>query len=387
MVKPGTPVETSVELEMPKNAVVLPKPQLTAFFVGTGLLAGLIAPPAAAEDIADKGPTISGILNATVQHATAQEAKDESNAQLVIESSLPLMDGSWNMEVKGGTTPKNQGVSAQVPEANGLVGETTDENGDGRFAVTQFYYRHGFLNGDAEGGILFPGRLIDTNAVADDETTQFLATPFINNSTLDMPVYNVGVDYQGKLSEQWGYTMLVSSTSDLEGGDHSYRQLFAVRAAGQGTFNAFELQWQAADMSGNVGIWNNTATHALLGASDGQQANYGLYTNIGGSRQALNWNFRAGLANQKVSESANFLGLNVNYVQSRVTLGAGLSRTAPSRNIPTATAATLASELYARVRIASGLYVSPDIQWIRHSNFAPDNTSTWVLGMRAGAEF
>src|SRR5699024_2257063 len=89
----------------------------------------------------DNKAHIEGIVVGTYQTASesrvnGEEVNGEGNAQLYQFGTLDMGPGAWNLEVRGGTTPRDQGVSSFYA-SNALAGETLDSNGDGRIAVTQ----------------------------------------------------------------------------------------------------------------------------------------------------------------------------------------------------------------------------------------------------------
>jgi len=235
---------------LPYGAGISTAGTTTLLVFALGLLVAIRACPCCAQPV---DTSVSGILAGTWQHADgsgsgAVSDYGEGNAQLDLFVHRRMGPGRWNMEVKGGTTPRSDGVAAAFPETNGLSGETLDAQDRGRAAVTQL--------------------------------------------------------------------------------------------------------------------------------------NYGLP-------------LRGGWANPNVSSAAEYLGAEVARpvrvavagAPRRVTLGVGLGETRASTHIQGPQADAVHAEAYARFHLGSGLTVSPDLQWLRHSGLDPARPSTWVEGVRVGASF
>lgn len=370
------------------------------------LLAGALwATAAAAQDTdttdqdADmaRNASVSGILIGTYQLASesevnGQDVEDEANAQLYLFGELDMGPGTWFMEVRGGTTPQEDGVTSFFGEVNDTVGETLDEDGEGRFAVTQLYYGLTVGRGELSLGLLDSSANLDTNPIADDEYTQFLGSSFVNNPSIEYPSFALGAVYAGELSGNLGYTVLASSTGGLEdSADPSYDNVFDVDEDGKGAFLAGELRWNTASLDGNVGIWYNGADHSDLDdpfpSADDDEKNYGVYTSVGGDIGPGRWVGWGGLANEEVSAVANFLGLAYSQgIGAHMTLGLGVARIGASDDVPEPADSVVQAEAYLRIQVLEHLYLTPDLQYVANSGFDPDR-DTFVFGLRAGMPF
>lgn len=369
-----------------------------------GALAGALSVPfaALADDGAPaSGPSINGILAGSWQHANGSNADltnggGEANLQLDLLLGLPMGPGAWNMEVKAGTTPRNNGgVSTVFPEATGLVGETVNADNEGQGAITQFFYRITPTFATLDAGLLFSPAYLDTNDIADDEYRQFQGTTFVNNPTIPLPVYAMGGAAQGSVSKTFGYTVFVSSTADLQGS--TYSNLFDFGGKGHGVFGAGEMNWAQGNLSGNVGLWQNNDDSFTNFSSGQPETDYGVYGNLNGSlgSDALHWNVRLGWANPRVSQANTFVGGELAYdtklpfgANARpVTYGFGVSHTGVSSDMPDPKANFDQAEVYARAKMTKHVSFTADLQYLHHSQFDPSNGSTWVEGIRMGAEF
>lgn len=348
----------------------------------------------------------SSILASTYQ--TTPGVRQSYNTQLDMLGYIDAGPGYMQFEVKAGSTPLNNGISTKYPEANALAGETLSPSGDGRLALTQFYYAIPFGHNRVNAGLIFPANYIDTNPVADDEYHQFLGTSFVNNPTIKMPVYVLGGAYSHSFNTNFTLLSMLTSSRDLYG--HRYPHLLNGPANDRGTFGDIELKWRSHNhnLMGNLGAWVNTAHNvtsppvtadATLPSSKTITSShtYGLYANLGGKLPMApsRWAIRLGWANPKTSLANNFISIQAKQIlnsvhlmghQRKITIAAGLSRTGPSPDALGAAKAIIQAEVYARTRIINSLFISPDIQWIKHSHFNPHQKGQWIEGFRLGLE-
>lgn len=346
----------------------------------------------------------SSILAGTYQHAAG--TRDSYNTQLDILGYFNAGPGQLQYELKAGSTPLSNGVTANYPEANALAGETMGPNGHGRLAVTQLYYDIGVAHGELNAGLIFPANYIDTNPVADDEYHQFMGLTFVNDPTIQMPIYVLGGTYSHPLNDTFSVLAMLASTRDLYG--HNYPNLLDSGASDRGTFGDLELDWQQGNLQGNLGVWDNTAHNItappvaasgtpLPGQTFTRHHAYGLYGNFGGSvpGTGVQWDIRAGWANPKASLASNFVSVQADDTfptvllpgGRKLTVAAGISRTGASPDVIGPTAPLIQAEAYVRTRLVQSLYISPDVQWIRHTQFLPNQRGEWVEGVRLGLEF
>lgn len=364
--------------------------------LGAALLVGLSGTAIAAQN--SNNAHIEGILSGSWQGASessiaGQHINDEGNGQLYLYGGMDMGPGSWNMEVRGGTTPRTNGVSSFYG-SNALVGETTDENGNGRLAVTQLFYQLPTPNGHLSMGLLDITAAFDNNTVANTEYEQFMAGAFVNNPTIAFPSFVLGAEYQGHVTDQLDLHLFAGSDSGLEDGDHSYHGVFNIDGKRdgyrKGAFTSAELDWQNPNGQAlKGGIWYDTGDSAELDGT-GSGNGYGLFalaeTPLGhGTLQG-----RVGLANDKVVEAANFLSvayqLPIKLTQRDSTLGLAVARTGASSKL-SVDDPVYQAEAYWRINLAGTLYVSPDLQYIVNPNFDASMDNVWVAGVRAGLSF
>lgn len=364
--------------------------------------------PARADD--DSEAPFEAVVVGTWQHASLPGLANEANGQMQVSARLPFGPGHWGLELKAGNSARVDGITNRYPDANDILQENPDHEGKRQLGVTQLFYQFDSRSGTLSLGLLSASEYLDTNPVANDEYRQFLAVPFVNNPTIAMPAYALAGVYHFKPSPTLGVTGYLSSTADLQ--ESTYAQLFKFNSSGRGLFATAEVEWQAAVLSGNVGLWANTDaafTMPLMGETDADalvpeetepavrtRTAYGVYANLNGHLlPALAWTLRLGWANPDVVVASNAISAAIAYTSEwrlaggggPVTFGAGLARTGVSSRVVGPHADQWQAEVYARVPLTRRFSLTTDLQWLRHGRFDPANGSVWVAGLRLGAEF
>lgn len=349
---------------------------------------------------ADNNAHVEGIIAGTYQVAnestvSGQNVENESNAQLYLFGTLRMGPGTWNVEVRGSTTPRANGVSSFYG-ANALVGETLNQDGKGRIAITQLFYELSAGPGQFRAGLLDPTAILDGSDVANDEYTQFLAGAFVNNPTIGFPSFVLGAAYQGKASSSLDYKVFMGSDRGLEEAGHSYGNVFDIdgKRGGhdKGAFASAELDWHSGGYALKGGIWYDTGDIDNLNAT-GTTNGYGVYALAGAPLASGRILARIGVANDDAQAAANFL--SVAYQQPvrlsghATTLGLAIARTDNADHIPGImhADAIYQAEAYWRINVTGSLYVSPDLQYIKNPGFDADRDSALISGLRIGYTF
>lgn len=341
-------------------------------------------------------PAFEGGVTAVFQHADDRRVEDEVVASLDLVATLPAGPGEWTLYVEGNTTPRTRGVSSVLPGANADAGTALDVDGDGRLQVSELHYALNGTDGRWTLGLFDPKGFLDTSAVANDEATQFLGAPLVNNPTIKFPDYTPGIVYareaQGTIP---GFTLAFTSSNGLaDNEDRSYSELFSVGQEGKGVFAAAELLWGGQDTALQLGAWVNSADHERWDGS-GTASNYGLYgvlywPLVGGTVGA-----RIGLANPDVAEAENFVSLAWEYPADRGMIGIGIARAGVSDEFratnPGNIGALTQAEVYTRLDVWKDLQITPSIQFIRNSGFFRSeegfDRSAVVAGLRVNYIF
>lgn len=341
-------------------------------------------------------PAIEGGVTAVFQHADDRRIEDEVVASLDLVATLPAGPGEWTLYVEGNTTPRSRGVSSMLPGANADAGTALDADGDGRLQVSELHYALDGAGGRWTLGVFDPKGFLDTSTVANDETTQFLGAPLVNNPTIKFPDYTPGIVYareaQGTIP---GFTLALTSSNGLaDNEDRSYSELFSVGQEGKGVFAAAELLWGGQDSALQLGAWVNSAEHERWDGT-GTTSNYGLYG-------VLNWPLgggtmgaRIGLANPEVAEAENFVSLAWEHPLTQGSVGIGVGHAEASDEFRAADPGNVGNltqaEAYARFDVLKELQVTPSVQFIRNSGLLRSETgfdrSAVVAGLRVNYIF
>lgn len=351
-----------------------------------GLAPFALAEPALQEHIetrhgavAAPGQTVAveGGFTAILQVADDSRIDAELTTSFDLVTTLPAGSGKWVMYVEGNTSARDEGVSNQLGEANADAGSALDRDGNGRFQVSELHYFRPLGEGHFAAGLLDVTASLDGSDVANDETSQFLSGPLVNNPTIGFPDYSLGVVYNRETGEDRSYSLALTSSHGLaDNPNASYAQLVDVGADGKGIFAAAEGQWPVAGMKLHAGVWVNTADHARLDGGTGTEKNYGLYLTADGQIAIGQWNLRAGLANEKVSQASHFLSAALEHPLKMASLGLGVAYTGLSSEDATPQQDDmLLAEAYLRFNLQSNMDVTPAVQWINNSGFdASGNT-------------
>ncbi len=345
----------------------------------------------AAEDAA---PSIEGGFTLVAQDSDDNRVDAEAFASFDLISEIPHGPGYWLVYVEGNSSPRDSGISNSVFEANGDAGSALDRDGNGRLQVSELQYIWNSNDSfQLAMGLLDATAWLDMNAVANDETSQFINLNLVINPTIEFPDYSLGGAYHRSLQDQLGVTVVVTSSHGLaDNPDASYSQLVDVTEDGKGIFGAAELQWQYHNVQLGTGIWINTADHDELNGADTDAHNHGLYANIDGSLRNGLWNIRLGMANDKVSQAARFASMALEYPLGNHTLGAGYAHTWLSDEETTSGLDdNRQAEVYVRMDVRENLSITPALQWIKNSGFDASNTmvddSLLVFGARMTLSF
>lgn len=315
--------------------------------------------------------TMEGGFTAIAQASDDSNIDAELTTSFDLVTTIPAGSGSWVSHIEGNTSPKNEGVSSYLGEANADAGSALDRDGNGRLQVSEIYYSHPLNDGFLLAGLLDVGGSLDGSEIASDETTQFLSSSLTGNPTIGFPDYSLGATYNRELSEGRGYFLALSSSHGLaDNPDASYSQLVDIDADGKGVFAAAEGLWPVAGTQLHAGVWLNTADHSQLDGSTGTEQNYGVYLSVDGKAGVNHWNLRAGMANDKVSQASQFLSAAIEHPLSNTTLGLGIAYTGLSDQDDTPEQDDmLQAEGYLRFTPYENLDVTPSVQLIQNSGF------------------
>ena len=324
------------------------------------------------------GISVEAGLVVTLQHASDARIHDELHASLDMVSTIPTAHGHWMIYLEGNTTPRQDGVSSLLPEANQDAATALDRDNTGRLQVSALHYLWFQGNSAFVLGLINPAGPIDNSEIANNETRQFLATTLVNNPTIAFPDYALGMVYFYKPDyKPLDITFLLSSSNGLaDNPDKSYAELVDITETGKGIFAVTELVWKQPHSTWRGGVWLQTAKNDYLDGSGNTANNYGIYLNADQLIGEYGINLRLGLANPRVSEAAQFIGLAVEHAFGKNHAGIGYTRTFVSEDAGSGKGDRSLVEAYYRFDFADNLSVTPSIQRIQHSGF--DNSGTIV---------
>lgn len=334
----------------------------------------------------------SGVV-IVAQAAADSRIKNELIASFDLVATIPVRWGEWTVYVEGSTTPLANRVSSVLGSANADAGSALDRDNSGRFQVSELHYSFPWKNGRLVTGLLDTHAFLDFSQVANDETSQFLASPFVNNPTIEFPDYVLGVIYNYKARHDAGFTLVMTSSHGLaDNTNASYSQLFDIGESGKGLFLAAETQWKLSGFKFHTGLWSNTADHSYLNGNSGMGINYGAYMSIDWAQGKSLWNLRLGMANRKVSKADTFMSVVMEYPVVNHTLGVGIASTGLSSDGSGINEDNvLQAEMYMRFDITRTFTVTPSIQLIRNSGFDSSGTlfdkNQKLLGVRLNFMF
>ncbi len=329
--------------------------------------------------------SFEGGMIVTAQHADDRQIKDEFSGSLDLLFNLPLGPGVWTLYIEGSTTPGNWGISSFLPESNADVGTALTRNGKGRLQLSELHYALPLWGGKLFLGLIDPTGFLDTSAIANDETAQFLGVGLVNNPSIEFPDYTLGAAWHLEAGQGIGGSLVLSRSHGLADDGGKYDRLFDLSHSGDGAFIAAEGYGFLGGNTVRLGAWVNTASHERLDGQQGPNSNWGVYGVADGSAGPIRWNLRLGWTNAKVSKAADFQALALEYPCDFATFGLGVARTGASGDLESVEA-TLQFEAYVRFDPFPKFHISPDIQWIRNSGFDLDG-SAWIAGLRMGYNF
>lgn len=330
----------------------------------------------AVHDGVKRAVEFEGGVTATAQHADDSAVDDELFGSLDLVTTIPAGPGQFLLYVEGNSTPRKNGVASLLGEANGDAGTALDKDGDGRLQVSELHYTQGFAAGEITLGLLDVTGFLDTNAVANDETTQFLGASFVLNPVIEFPDYTLGGAYHQELGEDTSLSLVLTSSHGLgDNPDRSYSELFDVNDDGKGVFAAVEGGFPLAGAQVGVGAWLSSADHDRLDGSATDEDNYGVYSNIDFAVGEAMVNVRLGWADDSVSQGSTFIGVATEMPTSLAPLGLAIGRIglADDAEAPGVDDITQA-EAYLRFALNDQLQLTPSVQWISNTGFDSSDT-------------
>jgi Carbohydrate-selective porin, OprB family len=345
---------------------------------------------------ASRGNTVAieGGFTVVAQSTDDNRIEDEITASFDLLSTLKTQSGEWIIYIEGNKSPRLNGVSSLLGEANADSGSALDRDGKGRLQISELHYNTNINKADLTVGLLDATGFLDASDVANDETTQFLSASLVTNPSIEFPDYTLGASYHRDTSNDLSYTLLIASSHGLADNPNvSYSELVDISATGKGYFIATEIIMPINTVILTTGLWLNTSDHQNLnGSGNGKDSNSGLYFTVDGVTKNIKWNFRYGMADDSVSQVDDFIGIAVELPISSSVAGIGYTVTGLSKDTAAAGKDDIKQfEIYYNFDLAENLVVTPSFQLLQNSGFdssvATYDDNINIISLRANYTF
>ena len=289
--EPRTPEHErkSVRTEPRRNRTIGPLPgagtrrrRACRFVLGAAValaLSCLGGGPALATDPAPD-VAVSGGITAIGQVTTGGGADASLTGSLDVFVTVARRWGSFELYVEGNSTPREGGVAALVPEANGDAGSALDERDRGRLQVSELKLDLR-LPGERSVavGLVDLSAYLDATRISNDENLQFLSAPLINNPAIEFPDYTLGIVFRQPATGGVPaiHAAVTSSNGLADNPGKSYSELFDVGDDGKGVFAALEAAWKPGNRPVRVGVWWSGRDHDTLRGGSTERSNAGAW--------------------------------------------------------------------------------------------------------------
>ncbi len=330
-------------------------------------LTGVAQGSSGANDLAGQDQTdISGSLDLEIE----AEMGERGTAFLLIESR----DGA--------------GLTDEIETLHGINADAVDD--DFSLKITEAWYEHVFLN---ERAVLTLGKVdltnyFDGNAVANDETLQFLADGFVNNIVIEFPEDNgPGLRAAFSLNERLELSFgFAESDGDLE---DFFRDGFGIIEM------TYKPKLHDREWNYRLALWSNLSDHEeWKNPSHNKEENWGVGLSFDQPlSERVTAFLRAGIQDDSVSQVDWGISLGGEFrslIPSRekdilaFALGyAHLSSDYEDSVSPLDTAHEQMLEIYYAIHVNEYLVLSPDLQVIRNPAGLADADTITLLGVRA----
>jgi hypothetical protein len=325
-----------------------------------------------------KGAEVEGGFTLTGQTTGDDKVSDEAFLSLDLVTTLLTEDGRLVVHVEGNSSQNDTGISALVGEVNGDAGSALDRDANGRFQVSEFFYGSSLGEAEYAVGLIDTAAFLDGSDVANDETVQFLNTNLVNNATIALPDYTLGLAMTNEAQAgSVGYAIVAAGSHGLgDNPNSSYSELVEMDASGKGLFVAAELHKSVESVTAKLGVWMNSAKDnrgKLNGTGFGNL--YGVYGLVDLSVGDVMVNMRLGVANDEVSDAANFFSVAGNYPVGWGEIGAGIAHVGVSDNSAAGMDDSISSEIYARYELTEALQITPSLQYVENPGLDSSGTT------------
>ncbi|MDP6636870.1 MAG: carbohydrate porin [Phycisphaerae bacterium] len=313
-------------------------------------------------------------------------------------------EGSWGVGIDG-------------TSIGSIFGANGDAAGDRFMDVMQFWYQQELFGGklriragkmDITGGFSCKGSPagFDGNAMANDETTQFLNAALVNNPTIPFPDYGLGVAVYLEPFEGFyiaaGITDAQADARETGFNTTFHDEDYFVSFYETGIVTDFKSAKGPLRGTYRAGMWYNGQPMAKVNGSDRSlRDKIGTYLSFDQilwkensdteDSQGLGAFFRYGLSDSDVGDPRTFYSAGVQYrglipTRNDDVLGVGWATGVRSRQSG-ATGDESVIEAYYNIRIAPWLNITPSVQYISNPGGSASTDNAAVLGLRMQISF
>ena len=327
------------------------------------------------------------------------------------------MEGAIVFVHTEGWWSKSGGIDG--PSVGSVFGVNADARPRRSADVTELWYEQSMLDGafllrvgkmDLTGGFECSGCPVafDTSAFANDETSQFLNGALVNNPTIPLPDYALGVAGYYNPIEGW-YLAAGAVDAQNDARETGLRTAFYKEDY---FFYVFEtgitpmLPSSSGDLQGayRVGLWNDPQPKGHSDALRSRRDDVGFYLSFDqmltkenpapDDSQGLGTFFRYGYADDSRNDITNFWSIGFQYQgildgRDEDVFGAGFAEGAFSNAASTTYTQDHESvlEFYYNVLVAPWVNISPSIQYVANPGGDRTARDAVVLALRAQMMF
>jgi len=291
---------------------------------------------------------------------------------------------------------------------NTLADDNPDD--DGEFRMLEAYYTRSLFNDKLSivVGKTEPFIMIDDNEYANDETTQFVGKPFVNNPILDAEdifAPMVGITFTPADGFEIDAVIQSNDTAGItyDGNEWVQREKSIYDDVFDQPFYAVQLKYSPEfnGLKGNYRLyfWNDSADHIKIGEptnnpnrKPGTEDGWGVGVSFDQQiAENVGVFFRAAYGNKDVYEVEKFvsLGTSVNgLIESRPndTLGIGVAALIPNDKLKNDDT-EYHFEAYYRMALSDNFFITPDVQYVINPHGNSDNDNIFAGMVRAEFSF
>lgn len=328
----------------------------------------------------------------------SDQKKNNSGIEASADLLLYYQKNQWQVSfhLEGNLPPSKNSITNRLPESNADAFSAVDQYNNGRLQLSELSISYTPTQAVTDRtllkqftfGLIDATAFFDNNAVMNDENTQFIAAPFVNNPTIDFPDYTLGVSaalqlgFKPHLETQVG---IFSGKGLADNANRDYNETTKIDLDSKGILTIAETQLMHTPLHHlSVGAWLHSGDHTDINdATKTDLINYGFY--LTGSHQMHQNTFavRLGYSRPETNERNKFISLAVQHqYNSQWITGmaadyqmAAISQTKDSQSL----------EAYAQYQpFQNDFFITPSLQYFHNSSIAKSIT---VANLRLSYQF